>query len=458
MTREFEPVDTSGKLGDVLVWIEDDIGWVKTVIDYCEGSAGLPTYVVELKGHNFDERSFDHFAMREREKPALLFFLTLGIPDMDLLTNLLAQIMPRAVISDLKIGGDPIAGISILSRVLRLYPRPYTALVSAEVSEGILRLVKEIGPIDVVLKGKTNELLPKLFSRIFPNTPWIRQREPGIVAEIERLKRENRKLRYKVKSLAQGAASSRKKTAAAATVARNKDSEADVEKLKKALEHSEHTCRMLLAQQHDLLNSTILVSDTLDNICSEPELIPPILSDKLTRIKIASKHSTVLVASANDLVASTRKKSEGLGDVPKCLHEAIEIVSTKLPASIKMEADIPKDLPPCVVPNDLLVRCAINLLVNSLEAIKDRGCIQITAKVNQVHRKKFVSVVIKDDGKGIKKADLSRIFNWDFSTKPKKFGFGLYIVKRVMDEHNGEVRIMSKPGKGTAVTLQIPVM
>jgi len=64
---------------------------------------------------------------------------------------------------------------------------------------------------------------------------------------------------------------------------------------------------------------------------------------------------------------------------------------------------------------------------------------------------------VSDTGVGINKADLIHIFDPYFSTKQSGTGLGLAIVHKIMESHDGEVRVESESGKGTTVNLFLPV-
>jgi len=100
-----------------------------------------------------------------------------------------------------------------------------------------------------------------------------------------------------------------------------------------------------------------------------------------------------------------------------------------------------------------LRRVFLNLLKNSLEAVDDRG----TININIESRDSVVSVEVSDDGKGIPEADLADIFNPYFTTQDKGYGLGLAIVKSIIDEMNGTILVESEVGKGTKFTLRLPL-
>jgi signal transduction histidine kinase len=67
-----------------------------------------------------------------------------------------------------------------------------------------------------------------------------------------------------------------------------------------------------------------------------------------------------------------------------------------------------------------------------------------------------VFISVKDTGVGIRKEDLSKLFQPLFTTKSKGQGFGLLVCKRIVDAHGGVITVKSKVGEGTTVTVIIP--
>jgi signal transduction histidine kinase len=67
-----------------------------------------------------------------------------------------------------------------------------------------------------------------------------------------------------------------------------------------------------------------------------------------------------------------------------------------------------------------------------------------------------VTLVVADTGTGIEPAALSQVFDPFFTTKEAGTGLGLSIVRKIVDQHGGEVRIESDRGVGTEVTVTLP--
>jgi signal transduction histidine kinase len=71
----------------------------------------------------------------------------------------------------------------------------------------------------------------------------------------------------------------------------------------------------------------------------------------------------------------------------------------------------------------------------------------------------MVKVLIKDNGQGMSKAVLSRIYEPFFTTKAQGegSGIGLDIVKKIIDKHMGSIEVESEPGKGTSFIVSLPI-
>lgn len=99
-----------------------------------------------------------------------------------------------------------------------------------------------------------------------------------------------------------------------------------------------------------------------------------------------------------------------------------------------------------------LKQVVLNLVVNALEAMKDGGT--LTARVRAEGDR--VVMEVEDTGSGIDKETLANVFDPFFTTKEAGTGLGLSIVRKIIDQHNGDVRIASERNKGTRVTVEIP--
>ncbi|MBI2845767.1 MAG: PAS domain S-box protein [Chloroflexi bacterium] len=95
-----------------------------------------------------------------------------------------------------------------------------------------------------------------------------------------------------------------------------------------------------------------------------------------------------------------------------------------------------------------------NLISNALEAMGKGGELRIVVAEED---KGELEVEIRDNGAGIKKEDLPRIFEPFYTTKPGGTGLGLAIVKRIIEEHGGRISVESEEGKRTTFAVHLPV-
>jgi PAS domain S-box-containing protein len=96
-----------------------------------------------------------------------------------------------------------------------------------------------------------------------------------------------------------------------------------------------------------------------------------------------------------------------------------------------------------------------NIVTNAVQAINLQGEI----KIKTSHENGIAVIDISDNGPGIPKENLEKIFKPFFSSKGygKGTGLGLSISKRILKEHGGDITVKSRTGKGTTFTITLPV-
>lgn len=94
-----------------------------------------------------------------------------------------------------------------------------------------------------------------------------------------------------------------------------------------------------------------------------------------------------------------------------------------------------------------------NLLINSIQAVSEKGEIRLFTRAS----KKNVFIIVQDNGVGISKEHLPKIFDFMFSTKPTGSGLGLSIVKKIISDHHGEITVKSEVNKGATFRIRLPL-
>lgn len=113
-------------------------------------------------------------------------------------------------------------------------------------------------------------------------------------------------------------------------------------------------------------------------------------------------------------------------------------------------------LPDFEFDRDQLKRVFINLLDNSVSALKGWRNPQITIKTHFHSQLQLVVVDFSDNGPGMTEEVKSRVFEPYFSTKEDGTGLGLAIAKRIVSDHDGFIRVHSQPGAGTQFLIELP--
>jgi len=122
---------------------------------------------------------------------------------------------------------------------------------------------------------------------------------------------------------------------------------------------------------------------------------------------------------------------------------------------IRVSVEIPSDIPHIAVDSDRINQVFLNLFLNSIEAMDSGG--ELSIIVDYASVTKMMKITVGDTGKGIDPDDLGNIFDPYFTTKQSGTGLGLAIVHRIIESHDGEIKVESKPGKGTNVMITLPL-
>jgi two-component system sensor histidine kinase HydH len=121
---------------------------------------------------------------------------------------------------------------------------------------------------------------------------------------------------------------------------------------------------------------------------------------------------------------------------------------------ISLRADIPTEPGNIFIDADKITQVMLNLYLNAISAMERGGTLGVALSLPD---DRMVQIDVSDTGAGIDEENLLRIFDPYFTTKPSGTGLGLAIVYRIIESHGGEIRVESERGKGTKVTVLLPV-
>jgi signal transduction histidine kinase len=155
------------------------------------------------------------------------------------------------------------------------------------------------------------------------------------------------------------------------------------------------------------------------------------------------------------------RKLENMGPI---LREAAENVFKG--SNVTCNISIAEELWPCEVDAAQIRQVAENVLNNAKEAMPDGGIVELIAEnttigtnIRSVEQGNYVRIIIKDNGMGIPRENLSRIFDPYFTTKKKKerggIGLGLAISDSIIKYHKGLISVESIVNSGTTFSIYL---
>lgn len=219
----------------------------------------------------------------------------------------------------------------------------------------------------------------------------------------------------------------------------------------------------IISLYKSLFSSLNTDKDSVQSIKSEIEGVEEsydleyLLEDTPNLLKESLDGAERIIKIVNGLKGFSRidsDKKEPL-DVNECISNTIKLVENE----IKFKANLTKDLN--VVPKTMgfpggLSQVVLNMLVNASQAIEKFGEIGIATSVNE----SWIKIEIKDNGQGIEKEKLAKIFDAFYTTKEIGVGtgLGLSISAGIIADHGGKVDVESELGKGSCFTISIPVL
>ena len=172
---------------------------------------------------------------------------------------------------------------------------------------------------------------------------------------------------------------------------------------------------------------------------------------------IAAKieHLNKIVEQILDFARTTEPKFAPV-NLNSLVDELSLLVRHKLAnQGVKLVRDLQSDLPLVLGDAPQLEQAFLNLILNAAEAMPDGGALTIKTRALQSGQ---VAVAFKDTGGGMSQEQQQRAFKTVLSTtKARGTGIGLAIVGRIIETHHGQIRILSRPGRGTTLRITLPV-
>jgi two-component system cell cycle sensor histidine kinase/response regulator CckA len=190
-------------------------------------------------------------------------------------------------------------------------------------------------------------------------------------------------------------------------------------------------------------------------------------------LNLIHEAATSAAALTRDLNCFSRCERIGMFQnlqLPDLIEASLRIARPLLKNKLKLHTDLPANLPAILGDAEKLKQAVINLLLNARDATPDGGTIWITARLQQFSAAEagalrgrrpghYVCLAVRDTGCGMDPATQQNILKAFFTTKPvgKGSGLGLFMVRRVLGQHDGWLELESAPGQGSTFQLYLPI-
>ncbi|MCH7517964.1 MAG: PAS domain S-box protein [Candidatus Dadabacteria bacterium] len=148
-------------------------------------------------------------------------------------------------------------------------------------------------------------------------------------------------------------------------------------------------------------------------------------------------------------------------DIHDILMEIIYLESlSDMNKNIQYKQNYDITLPPIRGDRNSLKQVFLNLIKNASQAIEVKGKIEVSTRWITEHKlkgQKAISIEIEDNGNGIARESLEKIFSPFYTTRKEGSGLGLFLAYQIIAKHGGAVLVESELGKGTVFKVYLPV-
>lgn len=218
---------------------------------------------------------------------------------------------------------------------------------------------------------------------------------------------------------------------------------------------------------HDFNNILGIILGYANRI-SQVHQDPQQVNESVLAIRQATERGTDLIMQ---LLAFARKSDTHFQPlkINSVIEDLSKLISGTFPKTIELKMELAEDLPLLLADSSQIHQVLINLCVNARDAMPSGGQMGISTsavkgarvkmKFPEVTAHQYIQVEVTDNGVGMEKSIQGKIFEPFFTTKEvgKGTGLGLSLVYSIVTNHQGFIQVQSHPGKGTVVSIYLPV-
>jgi signal transduction histidine kinase len=199
---------------------------------------------------------------------------------------------------------------------------------------------------------------------------------------------------------------------------------------------------------HELRNPLNVIKTSIYFLLNAKDPSPQKIAEHLGRIEkqvgLADGVITALTSFARLPMPDARPF-----DVAACVHDAL--LANPVPDNIVTTVEIPASLPPALGDRSQIHIALSNVVRNAVEAMPGGGRLTISGRRQDDH----VAIAVADTGEGIPPANLERVMQPLFSTKPRGIGLGLPLARGIVAKNHGRLEVTSELDRGSTFTLYL---
>ena len=211
---------------------------------------------------------------------------------------------------------------------------------------------------------------------------------------------------------------------------------------------------------HEIRNPLHAISGALAIIQRRSDLKDEILAQSIKIINEEVQHLNGFVMECLNFVRPPNIVRFIGVEINELISVVINIISHMFESEskkVKIIRDIEPRLPKIYADYEEIKQVFLNIVKNAFEAMPEAGQVTIRACL-KADSQENIEIAFIDDGIGVKKENLGRLFNPFFTTKVRGTGLGLALCRRIIVErHHGRIYIESEENKGTTVKVELPV-
>ena len=201
---------------------------------------------------------------------------------------------------------------------------------------------------------------------------------------------------------------------------------------------------------HEIKNSLTPISISLRRFRDHfrDKQLPPSISDSLQAVE-EELHSLEAMAKEFSEFARMPRPEKARLDINRVVQSVVHLMKPSC-GPVKIAMHLGEELPLIEADREQMKRLLNNIIKNAVEASHNKGTVVVTTRTCDT-KGRSVEIEVKDKGEGMDEETLENLFRPYYTTKKRGTGLGLAIVQKIIEDHGGEIFVVSQKGEGTRV-------